>query len=163
VTGATVYGEFLYWMMNEEAAAGGREIKYTSASEYVRKLANMAREKYGMKPDHRRFFEALDREKSGWLKAVLQGAMRTAMNKAIKSGDSLSEGATPISRVALSELGRQLARKGDREAVERSLMITLTYKAAGRAGEVGTLAWDSFRWDQDLQTFYFNWVSRKTR
>jgi len=70
VTDATVYAEFCYALTNkteeQSAKAPMREIKFTSASEYVRKLANLAREKYGGKPEHKHFFAALDKDNNGW-------------------------------------------------------------------------------------------------
>lgn len=175
VADASLYCDFTYWCSHDAAPysivvgaikveyVGHKALAYGTVVGYVRKLLNEAERKHGR--EHREFFAVLKASEGErtWLKGMLGQAEREFQERAIKSGQPMESGATPIGPVEVRDVQRSCSLHGTKDSAARKLIVLLTFLAAGRAGEVATLSWDSFRWDMSLESFYFVWNSVKTR
>ena len=58
--------------------------------------------------------------------------------------------------------GDYLLKKGDPESLKRRAVLTCSWLACGRSGEVGNTRWKNSAWDIDEGFLYLDWNENKT-
>ena len=130
--------------------------------EYVRKLINLAKTKFGAVAEHKPFFVCLDVGDKGWLNGVLARLERLFSQRAAADGTDLSSQATPVLAGHLRDVSRACAQHGQPESLLRRLVLMLTWCATGRASEIATLSWNQLSWDALIAAPMFVWNQLKT-
>ena len=152
------YGKFAYYLVHHD-----KPLKLSTIEEYVRKLFNVAKDKYGKDAAWSQFFQSAQPGNSNsWLNRLLRNVRRAKMQQAVEDGTELKSQATPIGHELLALVSGTLARHGTMESIKRKLMLNFVFSACGRAGEVATLCWNLLTYDYQFKAPVFVWAQLKT-
>lgn len=108
----TLWLEFAHWIVNTYTKKGGAPLSGPTCVEYVRKLKNLAQDKFGHTSEHSEFFVYLNKPDDfrNWLKGALRQIYVAKFHQATERGDVRpGRDVQPLSRLHNQCLG-QLAR-----------------------------------------------------
>eukprot|EP00542_Grammatophora_oceanica_P003567 CAMPEP_0194065926 /NCGR_PEP_ID=MMETSP0009_2-20130614/85740_1 /TAXON_ID=210454 /ORGANISM="Grammatophora oceanica, Strain CCMP 410" /LENGTH=749 /DNA_ID=CAMNT_0038718827 /DNA_START=67 /DNA_END=2316 /DNA_ORIENTATION=+ len=97
-----------------------------------------------------------------WYVDLRHGLNNRARAFAIKKGEAILKEANALRRKLLKQIGEALLEDGSKQAMESRALLMMLYHAVGRAGEVSTINFDLFRWDDDDEAVWVEWGQQKT-
>ena len=137
---------------------GGGFLDGDNAVNYLTALINMAHERWkaDASRESKAFFDCLDPKmtasaSSTWLKGLQGNMRRIGKLREFEAGEELDKSAKSIGMSHVSEMARQLARKGTSEAVARKLAILTLWTTAGRSGEPANISYEGLDCDEDAR------------
>ena len=128
-----VYEQYANYLARVYVKGTGDQLAWGTVQEYLRKLINLAKTKFGGVAEHKPFFECVDSGTNSWFKGVLRQTLRVVAIRVMAAGESLVEQASPLYRSHIESIARALASKGTKEAAFRAVVLLTSYLAGGGA------------------------------
>jgi hypothetical protein len=146
------YQAFVQWALDKEAP-----LSMNTITLYTRALFNAAGRSRQCDADAPFF-----RPPVVWLTRMLQNVARDRFSAAIERGGTAVRKVVAIYQAQMRKISRAQTRLCTAKAASDRLVLRLIFRAAGRAGEVAFLAWDSLEYHSALGAFAFGWAEVKT-
>jgi hypothetical protein len=97
-----------------------------------------------------------------WYTSLREAVGNRVIIRCIEKGVPISEKSKPVGRVLLKEINEHLLLSDSKSAYEKRAILSITFAAVGRAGEIANTTWNSATWDRDVECLCLDWTEKKT-
>ena len=150
--GQLVYKQYAAYLVKTHQKANGSNLAHGTIKEYLRKLLQLAKEKFGSTPAHTAFFSCtVPNSPEVWFRGLLGQVERECYAIAVAAGEPMETQAPAISRHELIPVCRALTIEGSGDSLLRRALVVCAWAGFGRTSEAGSISIDNMQYDSDTQ------------
>jgi len=156
-----LYERYAYWLTYESESSRGGALSLDTIKSYVRTAAQIMKQKFGDTAGSN--LAKLDSTgPANWMSRIVSNITRLVVQQAFDEGVDLHSEPSPLHLHHVKAITVRLAEAGTQDAAFRKLVILMSFIAAGRCGEVASVAWPLIRWDYALGVPVVKWRDIKS-
>jgi hypothetical protein len=150
-----LYERYAYWLTYESESSRGGALSLDTITSYVRAAAQIMKQRFGKTGSNLDKLESTG--SANWMSMIVRNIARLVVQQAFDEGVDLYSEPSPLHLHHVKAITVKLAEAGTQDAAFRRLVVLMSFIAAGRCGEVASVAWPLIRWDYALGIPIVKW------